>query len=217
VPVTKEDGSQDTDERQFLESSTVSWGGGRAERPDNYLITKDSARAPLGSSLGWVIQLDGDNLRNAFLNAPWVKAVVPIREGKEQRAFDWLSSSQVEGADGLDAGYEPADPAELARIRTKLGLATNHFVTIRDAIRYLVARVQEKQAAARKKAVDEDGSELDYLPTEQVYEHGFYPLQGGFKAAGKDFEVFDQWVEVVPTDQIVPVAVEYDPKTGKLK
>ena len=217
VPVTKEDGNQDTDERQFLESSTVSWGGGRADRPDNYLITKDSARARLGSSLGWVIQLDGDNLRNAFLNAPWVKAVVPIREGKEQRAFDWLSSSHVEGADGLDAGYEPADPAELTRIRTKLGLAPNYFVTIRDAIRYLVARVQEKQAAARKKSVDEDGSELDYLPTEQVYEHGFYPLQGGFKAAGKDFEIFDQWVEVVPTDQIVPVAVEYDPKTGKLK
>jgi len=33
-------------------------------------------------------------------------------------------------------------------------------------------------------------------------------------AADRPFEVFDQWVEVVPTDQIVPVAVDYDPKTG---
>jgi hypothetical protein len=32
---------------------------------------------------------------------------------------------------------------------------------------------------------------------------------------GKDFQVFDQWVEVVPTDQVVPVEVSYDPKTGR--
>jgi hypothetical protein len=54
-----------------------------------------------------------------------------------------------------------------------------------------------------------------YLPTDLVYEHGFYPLQGGFKAqAGEPFEVFDQWVEILPTDQIVAVEVRYDPKTG---
>jgi hypothetical protein len=27
--------------------------------------------------------------------------------------------------------------------------------------------------------------------------------------------VFDQWVEVLPTDQIVPVEVRYDPSTGR--
>jgi len=27
--------------------------------------------------------------------------------------------------------------------------------------------------------------------------------------------VFDQWVEVVPTDQVVPVEVAYNPKTGR--
>jgi hypothetical protein len=54
-----------------------------------------------------------------------------------------------------------------------------------------------------------------YLPTEKVFEHGFYPLQGGFKAGGtQPFEVFDQWVEVLPTDQVVAVEVTYDPKTG---
>jgi hypothetical protein len=30
------------------------------------------------------------------------------------------------------------------------------------------------------------------------------------------FEVFDQWIEVLPTDQMVPVEVAYDPKTGQL-
>ena len=40
-------------------------------------------------------------------------------------------------------------------------------------------------------------------PIDKVYEHGFYPLQGGFKIQPGDqsFEVFDQWVEIVPTDQ----------------
>ena len=216
VPVTV-DGQTVTRQEEFLESATVSWGGARGERPDNYLITKDSARAPLGSSLGWVIQLDGDNLRNAFLNAPWVKAVIPIREGREQQAFTWLSASNVEGADGLEGAYQPTNAAELPTIRATLGLPANHQVTLRDALTYLIQRVQEKQTKARTKPVDAQGAELDYLPTEQVYEHGFYPLQGGFKAAAKDFEVFDQWVEIVPTDQIVPVPVEYDAKTGLLK
>ena len=35
-------------------------------------------------------------------------------------------------------------------------------------------------------------------------------------AAGFD-EIFDQWIEILPTDQIVPVEVSYDPKTGRQK
>ena len=55
----------------------------------------------MGSSLGWMLQLDGDDMRNAFLNAPWVKAVLPIRPGKELEASNWLQQSHVEGTDGL--------------------------------------------------------------------------------------------------------------------
>lgn len=52
--------------------------------------------------------------------------------------------------------------------------------------------------------------------TNKVYEHGFYPLQGGFKVKmNDDFEIFDQWVEVLPTDQVVAVEVKNDPKTGR--
>ncbi|MEO7155974.1 MAG: hypothetical protein ABI039_00345, partial [Vicinamibacterales bacterium] len=65
-------------------SSTVGWGGIDDVSRDNYYITSDSDPAKMGSSLGWLLQLDGDNMRNAFLNAPWVKAVMPIRPGKEQ-------------------------------------------------------------------------------------------------------------------------------------
>jgi len=52
--------------------------------------------------------------------------------------------------------------------------------------------------------------------TNKVYEHGFHPLQGGFKVkVNDDFEIFDQWVEVLPTYQVVAVEVKYDPKTGR--
>ncbi|MBI2839360.1 MAG: hypothetical protein HYX75_13675 [Acidobacteria bacterium] len=198
--------------------STISWGGGKGKRNDNYYITEDSERAKLGSSLGWTIQLDGDNMRNAFLNAPWVKAVIPIREWKEKQAIEWLSASEVEGSDGLDAEYQSGSADELVRIRQTLGFAPTRVVTIKDAMLYLIARVQQAHAAAREKARDDEGKELSYLPTDKVYEHGFYPLQGGFKAQGKEpFEVFDQWIEIVPTDQIAPVEVEYDPKTGMQK
>ena len=62
----------------------------------------------------------------------------------------------------------------------------------------------------------DDDSTVHCTPVDKVYEHGFYPLQGGFKATvGEDFELIDQWIEVVPTDQVAAVAVTYDPKTGR--
>jgi hypothetical protein len=215
----------------LMEADVVRWGGARAAREDNYYITEDSAPAKLGSSLGWLLQLDGDNFRNAFLNAPWVKAVIPIREGHEWKALDWLSSSTVESSDGLNDLYQEAFPGEIDGMITELqqyadwpdpalgpryeNLTPDEF-TILDAIRYVIVKIREKQAAAQKKVPPG----LSYLPTDQVFEHGFDPLQGGFRADPQDpnskgpFEVFDQWIEVLPTDQIVPVAVKYDPKTG---
>lgn len=211
-------------------ANVVGWGGARSTRPDNYYITEESTPAKLGSSLGWLMQLDGDNFRNAFLNAPWVKAVIPIREEHEWKALDWLSSSSIEGADGLNDLYQETfagekaamvgalqknadwpDPALAARYA---GLDPNQL-TILDAIRYLIVVIQSKQQAGQTKMVDASDPTLSYLPTDKVYEHGFDPLQGGFVAqAQTPFEVFDQWIEVLPTDQIVPVEVTYDPKTG---
>jgi hypothetical protein len=62
-----------------------------------------------------------------------------------------------------------------------------------------------------------------YLRPDRVFEKGFDPLAGGFRATPAEvdgipqFEVFNQWLEIMPTDQIVAVEVEYDPKTGFLK
>jgi hypothetical protein len=202
--------------KQFDDENVTSWGGVReSARPDNYYITDDSAPARMGSSLGWLLQLDGDNLRNAFLNAPWVKAVVPIIPGQEWKALEWLSSG-IEGSEGLDASYEPGSEDErqsmLATLREYFSDPSKSDLTVRDAINYLIIRIQQKNDASREKV---KGSSS--LPQDKVFEHGFDPLASGFQATpSKDnpFEVFDQWIEVLPTDQVVPVEVKYDPKTG---
>src|SRR5439155_15221107 len=77
----------------------VSWGGA-GERLDNYYITDESDPARFGASLGWLLQLDGDSMRNAFLNSPWVKAVIPIRPGKEMDALAWLQKAHVRARTG---------------------------------------------------------------------------------------------------------------------
>lgn len=218
-----------------IDGHVVRWADDEAH--GKYFITDKSDPATLGASLGWLLQLDGDELRNAFLNAPWVKAVIPIRPGKEQTAIQWLKSVGVEGVDGLDAAYA-APEAELNRIRSGLlatdpadPVASNAQVTIDDAIRHLCQEVAAKHRLAMTVAKYPDASDEDDIdaqinddnrvastPIEKVFEHGFYPLKGGFKAVGeKPFKVSSQWIEILPTDQVVPVEVEYDPKTGRLR
>jgi hypothetical protein len=199
----------------------VDWGGAKELERDNYYITEDSAPAKLGSSLGWLLQLDGDNLRNAFLNAPWVKAVIPIRTGKERAAINWLQQAHVEGSDGLDAAYVATsdDPPELHS-------TPGHPVTLNDALEFLIGEIQEFDRNARSAIVGnpadpEDASNhfAGSLPTEAVFEHGFYPLQGGvhFDQSGTEQAIFSQWMEILPTDQVVALAIEYDPKTLQVK
>ena len=189
------------------------------DRPDNYYITEKSEYAKMGSSLGWLLQLDGDDLRNAFLNAPWVKAVIPIRPGKELEATNWLQQMQIEGTEGLGNLYQGQEE-ELDKIRAALSIAD---VTIADALKYLCAEVAAKHQESLKvgrypKEEINDDNKVNATPIDKVYEHGFYPLKGGFKAVAGDnesYDVFDQWIEVLPTDQVVPVEVKYDPKTGR--
>lgn len=187
------------------------------DRQDNYYITEKSNYAKMGSSLGWLLQLDGDDMRNAFLNAPWVKAVIPIRPGKELEASNWLQQMGIEGTDGLDNLYH-ASEEELDKIRAALNILD---VTIADAIKFLCAEVAAKYEESLKvgkypKDEINDDNRVSATPIDKVYEHGFYPLKGGFKAVTSEgYEVFDQWIEVLPTDQVVPVVVKYDPKTGR--
>jgi hypothetical protein len=177
--------------------------------------------------LGWLLQLDGDDLRNAFLNAPWVKAVIPIRPGKELAAINWLQNVGVEGAAGLESAY--AAPAEeLAGIKARLlahdptdPVAAHPQITVGDALRKLCLDIAAKEEASKvvgkypDEELDDDNKVLA-TPIEKVYEHGFYPLKGGFRAVVEThFETVSQWIEVLPTDQVVPVEVKYDPKTGR--
>ncbi|MBT8069696.1 MAG: peptidoglycan-binding protein [Gammaproteobacteria bacterium] len=197
------------------EQNIVSWGGTEEFGRDNYYITEESEPAPMGSSLGWLLQLDGDKLRNAFLNSPWVKAVVPIRPGREKAAFNWLQRLEVEGADGLDSEYIAAQE-ELEDIPH-----AGSKVTIRDAINHLCEKVREKHdesLAVGKHPPQEinDDNKVSATPIDKVYEHGFYANADGFKLLpSENFEIFDQWVEILPTDQVVPVEVRYDPITGR--
>jgi hypothetical protein len=199
-------------------ANVVDWGGAAEYGRDNYYVTEDSAPAPLGSSLGWLLQLDGDNLRNAMLNAPWVKAVIPIRIGKELEAINWLRQAHVEGEEGLDAAYVPS-PQDSPELQAA-GL------TVLDALKLLIGKVHEFDQAARTAVVPnpadpEDSSNhfAGSLPTEAVFENGFYPLKGGvrFNQSGTDQTVFSQWMEILPTDQVAALEVEYDPKTLQVK
>jgi hypothetical protein len=200
-----------------LASSTVGWGGVDDLSRDNYLITEDSEPAKLGSSLGWLLQLDGDNLRNAFLNAPWVKAVIPIRPGKEEAAINWLKG--VEGLNGIgeDDRYVDNSHQEMGTDGQPLDGRLVIDVLLDLAKR---ARLNHEESLVVKSFPEEapanDPNKVNATPVDRVYEHGFYPLEGGFRAVPlKNFEIFDQWTEVLPTDQIVPVEVKYDPLTGR--
>jgi hypothetical protein len=157
----------------------------------NYLITEQTRPAPMGSSLGWLVQVDADERRNEFLNAAWVKVVLPIRPGHEVDALDWLND--VEGDGGLDQPY-PLQPGDPPAYQGR---------TLGEVMRLLGERVR----AANTDMVNT-------LATEKVFENGFDPLEGGFRPA-EPYQVFDQWLEVLPTDQIAAVQVEYDPKTGQ--
>lgn len=206
-----------------LSASTVGWGSIHDNGRDNYLITDDSEPARLGSSLGWLLQLDGDNRRNAFLNAPWVKAVVPIRPGKEEAAINWLKG--VEGMNGItnDVIYHSSNPNE----RDMQGNPLDGQPMI-DVLMDLARKIKQKHEEGIKtsqypketevadpRLVDEENV-VTSTPIDRVYEHGFFPLNGSFRAnVGDNYEIFDQWIEILPTDQIVPVEVKYDPKTGR--
>lgn len=206
-----------------MSASTVGWGGIDDSVRDNYFITEESEPAKLGSSLGWLLQLDGDNMRNAFLNAPWVKAVIPIRPGKEEAAINWLKG--VEGMNGItdDVIYHTSNPNEKdingnplegqKMMNVLTDLAKKIKKKYEDGLK--TGKYPKASEVSDPALVDEENT-VTATPIDRVYEHGFYPLNGSFRAnVDGNYEIFDQWIEILPTDQIVPVPVKYDPITGR--
>ncbi|MBN1885294.1 MAG: hypothetical protein JW876_07225 [Candidatus Krumholzibacteriota bacterium] len=110
--------------------SPVSTSFGR----EAYEITAESEPAPMGVSLGWCIQLDGDMRRNSFLNSPWVRVCLPINPGREREAVEWLSV-HVEGRHGYDPSRNPLkglleDIDEVRDRQGALGCAGPDYVTV---------------------------------------------------------------------------------------
>jgi hypothetical protein len=103
-----------------------------------YEITAESEPAPLGSSLGWMIQLDGDSRRNEFLNSPWVRICLPIHPSREREAILWLAR-HVEGEVGYDLESGPLHDllAQVEDVRTRqaaLGTEGPDYVTIDSTV-----------------------------------------------------------------------------------
>jgi hypothetical protein len=171
----------------LTENDVVKWDD-IEPRDDNYKITDDSSPAKLGSSLGWLLQLDGDNLRNAFLNAPWVKAVIPIRPGREKAALGWLRGIEGHENDGWNTPYlgNAAEDAEF--IGKNIG----------EVLEVIADRMEKRNG------------EIEFtLEADKVFEKGFSHLANGFDAGLPANNVFSQWISVLPTDQIV--AADYKP------
>jgi len=107
------------------------------ERPA-YEITAESEPAPLGSSLGWLIQLDGDARRNEFINSPWLRICLPMRPGRERETIRWLAR-HIEGEIGYDIEKSPlkdlVDDIENRRsIEDSLGKNGPEYVTVNSTV-----------------------------------------------------------------------------------
>jgi len=99
-------------------------------------------------------------------------------------------------------------------------------VTLREALDFIIDKIQDFNEAARipisPNPANPAASSNHFagsLPTEAVFEHGFYPLQGGvrFDQDGTEQVIFSQWIEILPTDQVAALEVEYDPKTLQVR
>ncbi|MEE6136879.1 LysM peptidoglycan-binding domain-containing protein [Mycobacterium sp. 050128] len=200
VPMTATGELQPT---TIVDTPPATGGPGTKNGRPYYLVTEETTPAPLGTSLGWLIQLDGDANRNAFLNSPWVKAVLPIRPGREREAITWLQRPEVAATDGLSEPY-PFDPQQ--------DPPEYQGKTIEDVLLIIADKIAaENELSLQPIPIGGNGvNQQVALPTEVVFAKGFDPLAGGIDFGAKPFKVFSQWTEILPTDQVV--ATEYSLK-----
>jgi hypothetical protein len=183
--------TNDSLNKTLTDKDSFGWDGNKEMGHDHYLITEESRPAPLGASLGWLLQLDGDDHRNAIINAPWAKVVIPIRRGMEKAAIKWLKKAEVEDKvednNGFDLPFEGEKFGSLKKINDRRP-------TIYEAIMEMV------------KEMDEENKQSDIDETEKVFQYGVDPMQDGFKWPVDEknrFPLFSQWTVILPTDQVI--------------
>lgn len=200
-------GKEPLSQRAALASTHGPRQAGKIGR-DTYLITEETRPAPMGASLGWLLQVDGDAQRNAFLNSPWVKAVLPIRPSREEDALKFLQRNEVAGSARLDETYSSVGSDDTQEFD---GLTYKQiFLKIAKKIKAEHDRSLTPEKVGKDKVDDSKPGgvpEKMALPTEMVFARGFDPLQSGVNFDRGAFKVFSEWTEILPTDQVV--ATEY--------
>jgi hypothetical protein len=109
-------------------------GGSVGFGRERYEVTAESEPAALGSSLGWLIQLDGDRRRNEFVNSAWARVCLPMRPDQERAAIEWLAK-HLEGEIGYNTNAGPlaALLTGIEQIRTReraLGVNGSDYVKV---------------------------------------------------------------------------------------
>ena len=82
--------------------------------------------------------MDGDNRRNEFLNSPWLRICLPIRNDRELEAVKWLAK-HIEGDVGYDINSGPLkklidDLATRRNDENKLGQNGYDYVTVDSTV-----------------------------------------------------------------------------------
>lgn len=122
--------------------------------------------------------------------------MLPIRPGREKGAITFLQWPEAADVDGLDEPYpfdDNTDPPEYKRFKIK-----DVLLLVADKI------VKEYQDSLKPVPLDPSiANSKMALPTETVFAQGFNPLEGGIDFGNGAFKVFSEWLEILPTDQVV--------------
>lgn len=111
-----------------------------------------------------------------------------MRPGREEEAIAYMKRREVAWVDGLNEIYR------------EQGSEFDGFTIERMLLS--VAEEIKKEYEGRKPKPTGVG-QMAALPEEMVFSKGYDPLEGGTKFDKGAYEVFSEWLEVLPTDQVV--------------
>lgn len=155
-----------------------------------YNITDESEPARFGASLGWEMQLDGDDQRNAFINSSFVRVALPVRQGMTFEALSWLVDEKVEGNNISDELKEELKD---------------------DLVKNLLNEKFEPDGQIEARIPEITFSEFGTFTQD-----GVNTVTSGEDDDPRG-KIISSWKEIVPTKQTVAVEVDYVYENGQLK